>query len=182
MGLGSSLPPVELVRKLSVYFLLRTRRRCWQHWTQVLAALDAALVRPVRCLTLARVSRAHRMLAPDTGRILFARPCCVMLASARELFLTEEHRTLRVHPVARVWWPCEFAVLSAHGFGVHQMHPVWSSRASGVAGAGARMLAVGGNGRVQMASLTWPFLEHRMHCSSVRWLPAVGLVLTTFAQ
>jgi len=73
-------------------------------------------------------------------------------------------------------------VLSTHGFGVHQMRPVWSSRASGVAGAGVRMLAVGGNGRVQIASDTWLFLEHRTHYSSVRWLPTVGPVLTTFAQ
>ena len=29
------------------------------------------------------------------------------------------------------------------------------------------VLAVGGNGRVQTASDTWLFLEHRMHCSSV---------------
>ena len=34
-----------------------------------------------------------------------------------------------------------------------------------------RVLAVGGNGRVQTASDMWLFLEHRTHCSSVQWLP-----------
>ena len=38
--------------------------------------------------------------------------------------------------------------------GVHRTRSLWSSRASGVAGAGARVLAVGGNGRVQTASDT----------------------------
>jgi len=32
----------------------------------------------------------------------------------------------------------------------------------------ACVVAVGGNGRVKMASDTWLFLEHRTHCSSVR--------------
>ena len=41
---------------------------------QVLVAPDAAHARMVRCLTLARVSRAHRTLAPDADRTLFARP------------------------------------------------------------------------------------------------------------
>jgi len=69
-----------LLRKLSVYFLLQ-RWEIWRscrlrntHRTQVLVAPDAAPTRPVRCLTLARVSRAHRTLAPDAGRTLFARP------------------------------------------------------------------------------------------------------------
>ena len=42
--------------------------------------------------------------------------------------------------------------LGEYGFVVHRTRPVWTSRASGVAGAGARALAIGDNGRVQMAS------------------------------
>ena len=45
-----------------------------------------------------------------------------------------------------------------------------------------RVLAVGGNGRVQMASDMWLSSEHQMQGLSVRWLPAARPVLTTFAQ
>ena len=38
---------------------------CWQHRT---------LVQSVRCGVFDSVSRAHRTLAPDTGRLLFERP------------------------------------------------------------------------------------------------------------
>jgi len=42
--------------------------------TQVLVAPDAAPACLVRCLTLARVSQAHRTLAPDAGRTLSVHP------------------------------------------------------------------------------------------------------------
>ena len=45
-----------------------------------------------------------------------------------------------------------------------------------------RVLAVGGNDRVQTASDTWLFFEHQMLVLSVRWLPAVSPVPTSFAQ
>ena len=48
------------------------------------------------------------------------------------------------------------------GSGVHRMRPVCSSRASGYGWCRrACVLAVGGNGRVQMASDTWLMPEHQ---------------------
>jgi len=114
-GVGSSLPPAELerrdstlLRKLSVYFLLRryeiwrscgsvsrTGRWCWQHRT---------LVQSVRCgvslwLRCTECTGCwHRTLGGYCSSVRW----CMTSASAREEFLTVEHRTLRVRPVACV--------------------------------------------------------------------------------
>jgi len=90
------------------------------HRTLVVVAPDAGPERQVWCQSVAQVSRAHRTLGSYCSSVRW----CVSSASAREELLTGEHWTLRVHPVACVRSPCEFAKLSTHESGVHRTRPV----------------------------------------------------------
>jgi len=72
--------------------------------------------------------------------------------------------------------------LSAHESDEHRTRPVCSNRASGVAGAGALVLAVGSNGRVQTASDTCLTPEHQTLGVECLVVPAARPVPMSFAQ
>jgi len=91
-----SFAPVGNLEKLRECFALRNTHR-----TLVLAAPDAGPECPVWCLWLScaeRTGRWHRTLGGYCSSVRW----CVTSASAHEEFLTGEHRTLRVRPVACV--------------------------------------------------------------------------------
>jgi len=163
-----SIAPMGSLEKSREYFSLRNTHR-----TQVLAAPDAASARPVRCLTLARVSRAHRTRTEHCSLVRW----CLTPGSVSDWRAPDAQGasggsrsvTLRVCGALYTRVRC---APDASSVEQQSVRCGWCKR--------ARALAVGSNGRVQTASDTWLFLEHRTHCSG--WLPAVSPVPPTFVQ
>ena len=90
------IAPVGNLEKSWECFLPRNTHR-----TLMVAAPDAGPERPVWCLWLRcaeRTERWHRTLGGYCSSVRW----CAMSASACEVFLISEHRTLRVRPVACV--------------------------------------------------------------------------------
>ena len=85
-----SIAPVRNLEKSR-----ETGRWCWQHRTLV-QSVRCGVSLWLRCAE--RTGRWHRTLGGYCSSVRW----CMTSASAREEFLTGEHRTLRVRPVACV--------------------------------------------------------------------------------
>ena len=90
---GVAFEKIKCIFSIAPVGNLEKLRECF------LAAPDACWSRASGVVSLAQVCRAHRTLGGYCSSVRW----CVTSASAREEFLTGEHRTLRVRPVACVW-------------------------------------------------------------------------------
>jgi len=166
---------------------LEKSRECFSlrntHRTLVLAAPDGGPERPVWCQSVAQVCRAHRTLAPDTGRLLFERPvvrdisvCMRGLSDRRAPDAQGASGGLRPVTLQVCGALCARVRCATDASGVIQQSVRWCCVRHG------RVVAVGGNGRVQTASDTWLTPEHRTLGVEPPVVPAVRPVPPTFAE